>query len=151
LRYFNKPEPNVNPISGDMNSNTTITNSDSLSPNTIDCKEEFHDKLNDLYLAINHNNAEKIDKNKPHKVVKTEKILRAIQLQYSDISPSPAKINNSNDSSESSLVFNYQKSIEEEKKSKNKLVKEIKFSRLIEAKEKIPEIKFVETINSTDR
>jgi len=130
-------------LNDDINSDTTITNSESVTPSDSN-DSDFHDKLNHLYLAINENNKiNKYNNKSQHKIVKTEKILRAIQLQYSEISPSPAKDKFDDGSS---LVKNYQKQIEQELKLKNVKIKDIKMSRLIEAKPK-NEIRFVETIS----
>jgi hypothetical protein len=130
-------------LNDDINSNTTITNSESVTPSDSN-DSDFHDKLNHLYLAINENNKiNKYNNKSQHKVVKTEKILRAIQLQYSEISPSPAKDKFDDGSS---LVKNYQFQLEQETKLKNVKIKDIKMSRLIEAKPK-NEIRFVETIS----
>ena len=75
---------------------------------------------------------------KTKKILKTEKVLRAIHLQYSDISPSPAKPNTENDNS-INVAYNYKRSVEEEIQNKKSVVKQIKLDRLQSAKETIPE------------
>ena len=141
-------------------SNTKNNKADSISEPHTDITltnsttdDAFRDHLNNLYLAINDSNhsspndpntnysidvSDKTNTIKTKKILKTEKVLRAIALQYSDISPSPAKVNNDFDNS-INVASNYKRSIEEEIKKKKTSVTKIKLERLQLAKDTIPE------------
>ena len=131
---------------------TSDTRTDSTVTNNSTTDDAFRDNLNNLYLSINDSNnstpsdstnytldtSDKTNTFKTKKILKTEKVLRAIHLQYSDISPSPAKPNTEYDNS-INVAYNYKRSVEEEIQNKKSVVKQIKLDRLQSAKETIPE------------
>jgi len=140
-------------------SNTTVTD------------DEFRDNLNNLYLTINDNtngnthgndsditaSNDTITANDTHdthdvankkvlfkteKELKTEKVLRNIHLQYSDISPSPLK---GNDNVNDDIVSKYRYNVELENKKKRNSVKNMQLERLSSARMTIPDnISFVD-------